>query len=180
DHCLKESECVTERRAHFRKLGEQQESIIYPKTPAKSLIMKELKLHCGQDIHQTLGCFAEKQHSILTIVTLIPGNLQYIKGKCSLLPMSTNTNALAFPSPIPMNQRNCHFTTFPLTLADSLQALSSSCSHSPLSLSSTSAVNATGPQQFYQSAVNTGNNDCSSLLGVAQDTPVPYQGGSSV
>uniref|UniRef100_A0A4W5QND8 B box-type domain-containing protein n=1 Tax=Hucho hucho TaxID=62062 RepID=A0A4W5QND8_9TELE len=256
DHCWKESECVTERQAHLRKLGERQKYVlaftekalksedhtsllsckrrvdkksnlrskihselqrVLAKNPSAVSTMKELKLHCGQDIHQTLGCFGEivtkevpfarlnlrktqvgpiqinppkfsleQQRNSRASSKVSPSSQETSSTSAGNAPLSqrqpTLMHSLSCPqsSPYPREPERLSFYHFsPDSRGPSLQALSSSCSDSPLSLSSTSAVNATGPQRC---AVNTENNDCSSLSGVAMDTHVPYhryQGGSS-
>ncbi|XP_055750208.1 uncharacterized protein LOC129831153 isoform X2 [Salvelinus fontinalis] len=246
DHCWKESECVTERQAHLRKLGERQTYVlaftekalksedrtsllsckrwihselqgVLGKNPSTVSTMKELKLHCGQDIHQTLGCFGEivtkevpfarlnlrktlvcpiqikppkcsleQQRNSRASSTLSPSSQETSSMSAGNAPLSqcqpTLMRSLSCPrsSPYPHEPERLSFYHFsPDSRGPSLQALSSSRSDSPLSLFSTSAVNATGPQRC---AVNTENNDCSSLSGIALDTLVPYhgyQGGSS-
>ncbi|XP_013997058.2 uncharacterized protein [Salmo salar] len=256
DHCWKESECVTERQAHLRKLGERQKYVlaftekalksedhtsllsckrwvdkksnlrskihselqgVLAKNPSAVSTMKELKLHCGQDIHQTVGCFGEivtkvvpfarlnlrktlvdpiqinppkfsleQQRNSRASSTLSPSSQETSSTSAGNVPLSrrqpTLMRSLSCPpsSPYPHEPERLPFYHFsPDSRGPSLQALSSSCSDSPLSLSSTSAVNATGPQLC---AVNTENDDSSSLSGIALDTPVPYhgyQGGSS-
>ncbi|KAM9416059.1 uncharacterized protein ACWYII_024599 isoform 3-T3 [Salvelinus alpinus] len=256
DHCWKESECVTERQAHLRKLGERQTYVlaftekalksedrtsllsckrwvdkksnlrskihselqgVLGKKPSAVSTMKELKLHCGQDVHQTLGCFGEivtkevpfarlnlrktlvcpiqinppkcsleQQRNGRASSTLSPSSQETSSMSAGNAPLSqcqpTLMRSLSCPrsSPYPHEPERLSFYHFsPDSRGPSLQALSSSRSDSPLSLFSTSAVNATGPQRC---AVNTENNDCSSLSGIALDTPVPYhgyQGGSS-
>ncbi|XP_036827438.1 uncharacterized protein LOC110488271 isoform X2 [Oncorhynchus mykiss] len=251
DHCWKESECVTERQAHLRKLGERQKYVlaftekalksedhtsllsckrwvdkksnlrskihselqgVLGKNPSAVSTMKELKLHCGQDIHQTLGCFGEivtkevpfarlnlretqinppkfsleQQRNGRASSTLSPSSQETSSMSARNAPLSqcqpTLMRLLSRPrsSPYPHEPERLSFYHFsPDSRGPSLQALSSSRSDSPLSLSSTSAVNATGPQRC---AVNTENKDCSLLSGIALDTPVPYhgyQGGSS-
>lgn len=129
----------------------------------------------------------EQQRNSRASSTLSPSSQETSSTSAGNVPLSrrqpTLMRSLSCPpsSPYPHEPERLPFYHFsPDSRGPSLQALSSSCSDSPLSLSSTSAVNATGPQQSYQSAVNTGNNDRLSLSGVSQDTPVPYQGGSSV
>ncbi|XP_029591235.1 transcription intermediary factor 1-beta isoform X5 [Salmo trutta] len=256
DHCWKESECVTERQVHLRKLGERQKYVlaftekalksedhtsllsckrwvdkksnlrskihselqgVLAKNPSAVSTMKELKLHCGQDIHQTVGCFGEivtkevpfarlnlrktlvgpiqinppkfsleQQRNSRASSTLSPSSQETSSTSAGNVPLSrrqpTLMHSLSCPpsSPYPHEPERLSFYHFsPDSRGPSLQALSSSCSDSPLSLSSTSAVNATDPQRC---AVNTENDDSSSLSGIALDTPVPYhgyQGGSS-
>ncbi|XP_041739378.1 uncharacterized protein LOC121571770 [Coregonus clupeaformis] len=230
DHCWKESECVTERQAQLRKLGERQEyvlaftekalksedhtSLLSCKRQIQSQLqavlakknstvstMKELKLHCSQDIHQALGCFGEivtkevpfarlnLRKTLVSPIQINPPNISLeqqrnSRASSALSPSSQETSSLSagnaplsgrqptlmrslscpqsspFPYPHEPEKLSCyHFS--PDSRRPSLQALSSSRSDSPLSLSS------------------TGNNDCSLLSGFVQDTLVPYQGGSS-
>uniref|UniRef100_A0A3P8YIL1 Uncharacterized protein n=1 Tax=Esox lucius TaxID=8010 RepID=A0A3P8YIL1_ESOLU len=225
DLCRNESECVTERQAQLRKLGERQEYVLAftentLKNEDQTLLlsckrqihaqlqgilaqtqdlyavstMKELKLYCHQDFFRTIGCFGEivtkevpfarlnlkKTHgSVSSPIQISPPTFSLEKQRketasSTLSPSSQDASSMYRPAGQPYHY--VPHATRPSSLA------LSSCSDSPLSVSSTSAVNATNPLRSYKNDVNAEDRGCLSLSAVSQNGPVPchrYPGGTS-